>query len=71
MSPVPVTSDNSPVHTVAHEGLSLTHKVNESAFNVGVDELNSDAIAHVETLKATLDPAIGRRSKEPQPSALL
>jgi hypothetical protein len=65
-----VLSGDKPVQTVALEGASIALEVDETALDVGVDQLDVDAVAHVETLEPALQPAFGRRLEEPHPRSL-
>ena len=65
-----VPSGNSPVQTLAHEGRSVPREVYETTLDVGVDQLDTDAVAHVETVKPALEPAFRRRLEEPDPGSL-
>ena len=65
-----VPSGNSPVQTLAHEGRSVAREVYETTLDVGVDQLDTDAVAHVETVKPALEPAFRRRLEEPHPRSL-
>ena len=65
-----VPSGNSVGQTVAHDGPSVARKVDETALDVGVDQLDSKAVAHVQTLEAALEPAFRRRLEEPDPGSL-
>ena len=52
------------------EGKSVAHKVDETALDVGTDQLDVNVVAHVETLETALQPAFRRRLEEPHPRSL-
>lgn len=51
-------------------GESVAREVDETTLDVGVDQLDADAVAHVETLESALQPPFGRRLEDPHPRSL-
>src|SRR5436190_20934680 len=51
-------------------GSSVAREVDETALDVGVDQLDVDAVAHVETLEPALQLPFGRRPEQPHPRSL-
>ena len=51
--------------------ISVAGEVDETALDVGVDEFDMNAVAHVEALEPALQPAFSRRLEEPNPGAFV
>src|ERR1035441_9207226 len=49
---------------------SVAREVDETALDVGADQLHADVVAHVETLEPALQPPFDRRLEDPYPRSL-
>ena len=49
---------------------SVAREIDEPSFHVGLEQLDADTVAHIETLEAALQPAFHRRMEEPDPRSL-
>src|ERR1035437_7797325 len=57
--------------TKRHSGqLSVAREVDETALDVGANQLHADVVAHVETLETALQPPFDRRLEDPHPCSL-
>lgn len=45
----------------------VTREVDETALDIGVDQLDADSVAHVQALKAALQPALRWRLEDADP----